>query len=478
VCTGTRRYDSPVRGGSSSELLGVSLLVLLVLSAVSCHAYQRGSRPPVFPAAAGPTVLAIRDPLDARELSVEARVVGTNARQAPLWMLVDSGASSVSLPAELTQSLGMVTRGRAAVSGPTRPPGTAVAVVPELALGDLVFRQLLVGISKGSPTRVRGILGQSVLRQAPWEISWDRGTVTLGAQPGANAPGVHPMPLRRMERYPTDEIEVRINGQPVKMLFDTGASLSRLPEDVAASLGLSSEPVPPLPFFVGVPGVVNVSRLYTGSLAIGGTEIDRQVFVGVPAHSPAVLGLDVLSRFNLLVVPGQRALLTARADVRTTAAARIARWAWVPKTCAAPGCVQARIGPDRLELVVEAKLPGSVNVLLGCAGPVAASPFQPPDGVRRLHEELDRLAGRSLLPATSTSTPSSAPSPADERQFRHLAVRMFGLEPGPRTVVAPRVGEQWFSAAGLGCRDLEVLDVVPLPAATDSDTTVLVELVP
>jgi len=55
---------------------------------------------------------------------------------------------------------------------------------------------------------------------------------------------------------------------------------------------------------------------------------------------------------------------------------------------------------------------------------------------------------------------------------------MFGVGPGPRTVVAPRVAERWFSGEGLGCGDLEVLDVVPLVSAKDVDATVLVWLVP
>jgi hypothetical protein len=53
---------------------------------------------------------------------------------------------------------------------------------------------------------------------------------------------------------------------------------------------------------------------------------------------------------------------------------------------------------------------------------------------------------------------------------------MFGIEAGPRTVTAKRVGERWFSPAGPGCSELEVLDVVPLPGAADRDPTVVVRL--
>jgi predicted aspartyl protease len=463
------------RGGRFEVLVVLVVLVGLGVSGTSCQPHQSGWPPPVFPAAASPTVLAIRDPLRFPELSVDAHVTGTNARQAPIWMLVDSGASEVFLPAKLSESLGLPKLGRVRplVFGPTKTTGMTVARVPVLALGDLAVRQLLVGAIEGNPLAVGGILGESVLRHAPWEISWDRGTLTLGARYWADEPGVTPLPLHRMERYPTDEIEVCVNGQPVKMLLDTGASASALPEDVATSLGLSYEQVPALPLFVGMGGAINVSRLYTGRLEIGGTQIAEQAFIGLPAHRPAVLGIDVLSRFDLLVVPGQRALLRARGDLRTTAAARIGRWAWIPKTCVSAGCLQARIDAEEMTLTLEAKLPGAVELLLGCAAPAAASPFQPVDvreALRGLGGMLDLLARRPPRPEAVTRSPSPEP------QFRHLVVRMFGIEAGPRTVTAKRVGERWFSPAGPGCSELEVLDVVPLPGAADRDPTVVVRL--
>jgi predicted aspartyl protease len=464
-------------------LRAVALLVVAGLSGASCHVHQSGWPPPAFPPASGPTVLAIRDPLEGRELSVPAQVTGKDARQAPLWMLVDSGASEVFLPAELARLVGLheVEHGRSIGFGRAASAAMTVALLPELTLGDLRIRQLMVGTNPHDATTIRGAVGQSVLRHAPWEISWDRGTVTLDARPWPSEPGVSAMPLERSERFPTDEILVRINGQPVKMLLDTGASTSTLPEDVATSLGLPAESFPPLPAIVGVGGAVRVEHLYTGSLAIGGTEIADQTFFGVPAHQPAVIGLDVLSRFNLLIIPGQRLLLTARGDLRTTAAARVGRWAWIPKSCASPGCLQARIDREGLQLVAEAQLPFTVEVLLGCAAPEAASPFPAPDSgqvIRRLRKALDRKAG--LLPRPAAPAPLPAPSPALAARppHHHLAVRMFGVGPGPRTVVAPRVAERWFSGEGLGCGDLEVLDVVPLVSAKDVDATVLVWLVP
>ena len=154
------------------------------------------------------------------------------------------------------------------------------------------------------------------------------------------------------------------DGRPLRMLLDTGATLSALPADAAASLGLLPTASPGM--LLGVAGLIPLSHAYAGTLEIGATRIDGQRFLELPAGKTALLGLDVLSRFDLLVVPGQRLLLRARGDLRATAAARIRRWTWLP-VCASPACVRAHLEPagrnGSLELTIEAALPRPVHLL-------------------------------------------------------------------------------------------------------------------
>ena len=209
------------------------------------------------------------------------------------------------------------------------------------------------------------------------------------------------------------------------MLLDTGATLSALPADAAASLGLLPTASPGM--LLGVAGLIPLSHAYAGTLEIGATRIDGQRFLELPAGKTALLGLDVLSRFDLLVVPGQRLLLRARGDLRATAAARIRRWTWLP-VCASPACVRAHLEPagrnGSLELTIEAELPRPVHLLLGCAETNAAD--------------------------------------------RRLVVDLAGFKPGRVTTDVRLAASSWFSPQGAGCRQLEVLDIVP---ALDLTTT-------
>jgi hypothetical protein len=378
---------------------GVGAAVSLITLA-GCSTYQAGWPPPSFPPGNPTAVLAIRDPLHpASHVIVAARARGADGREAPMLALIDSGASEALLPEMVARSLGLreLGRTRGAVVGP-KAAINGIVQLPQLVLGDLVVRQIFAGTFPG----IVALVGQSVLRHAPWEISWDRGTVTLGAAPWATAADVTALPLFRQRRFPLDEVEVRLNDRPFRILLDIGAAVSAMPADVATSLGLTS------------------------ALQLGPTVVAAQ-FLELPAGNEAVLGLDVLSRFNLLVIPGQRLFLRPRGDLRATAAARIGRWGSLP-ACATPGCVRAKVTPlgrnGQLELDVEAELPGSLRMILGCA--------------ERAEERL-------------------------------LLVDLEGIKRGHLTTDVALKGSGWFTPQGTGCQELAVLDVIPGdPAASPS----------
>jgi predicted aspartyl protease len=392
--------------------------VAFVALGAGCTVAQRGWPPPSFPPGNPTTVLPIIDPLHPGAVLVDARVRGTDGREWPVVAVADSGASETALPAALSSSLGLrqLARTRSEAAGHASV-GIAVVEVPEVLLGDLAVRRVFAAAILLAPTV---IVGQSILRHAPWEIAWDRGTLTLGATPWAEGGGVAAVPLRRLARYPADEIEVRVNGRPVRMLLDTGAEVSALPAEAAASLGLAA--VPTKNILVGVAGVVPLTNAYFATLEIGGARIDGQRFVELPAGKTPLLGLDVLSRFDLLVVPGQRLLLRPRGDVRASAGARIRRWSWMP-ACASPGCARGRVEragtAGRLELDIEAELPRAVRLVAGCA--------------------------ENGAPALT------------------LVVALAGYKPGHVTTDVRPPGAGWHSPHGVACRELQILDVVPAP---------------
>ncbi len=115
-----------------------------------------------------------------------------------------------------------VDRGETHVQFFNRPRQDArEGLLSSLALGDLVVRDVSVRATRLDPGKFgSGILGQAILGHAPWEIDWDRGTVTLGATPWPDAPDVIVVPLRRTWAW--DVVTVQVDWHTVDMILDTG----------------------------------------------------------------------------------------------------------------------------------------------------------------------------------------------------------------------------------------------------------------
>ncbi len=305
-------------------------------------------------------MLRIRDPILRPDLAVEAAVLGPDGTRTTIWMLLDSGATIGSLPAHVAADLHLVEERRAtmiAINGLAR---TSVVVAPRLELGELGVSNVafLVNTLAG-PAAELGLIGQSVLSRMPWEISWDRGVVTLGVQPWPDGTDVSSVPLEPFANG-VETITVRVNGRPLKMMLDTGSVVSAIPESVAGELGLEAEQLPEHTFG-GASGTFRADRVYTADIELGTAKLEEQRFMPSVSRNLAVLGRDILGQFNVEIVPGRRLSLRPRGDLRLTAEARVRRWPWIP-ACRSPGCAHARIEPNeaasRLEVDIEAALPG------------------------------------------------------------------------------------------------------------------------
>lgn len=421
--------------------------------------------PVVFPKKASPVVLPIRDPILRPDLVVQATVHGRDDRHATLWMLLDSGATVGSLPEEVARGLGIPEARRVrmlAITGATR---TTLVTAPRLTLGALVVSRIefLVNTMAG-PAAELGMVGQSILARVPWEISWDRGTVTLGATPWSEEEAeVTSVPLHPFASG-VESVVARVNGRPLTMMLDTGAFVSAIPEGTARELGLEVESLSGRTF-AGASGPFKPDHVFAADIQLGSLTLHRQRFMSSLSKGLAVLGRDILGQLEIQIVPGQRLLLRPRGDLRATAAARVHRWAWM-RPCASLGCIRARIAaptPDttderpagaaaatppvpRVELEIEAPLPGPLEILFGCAD-------------RGTEPDVVVTAGQRAVDALPPLTPlPDGPGPPP---LQHLVVVVKSPAPGPLEVALPDADRLRASPAGSPCRDLAVLDVAP-----------------
>jgi predicted aspartyl protease len=436
-------------GRGARWALAAAGLVAAVLAVRQCGRGRYQHRV-VFPRNPPAARLAIRDPLVRPDLTVVATLRGDRGRGAPVWMTVDSGATGVTLPGSTYHSLGLDT-----LTGVTIRTEDALGqllvrdagLVPTVVLGPLVLSEVVTAIGGGSK-----VIGQSVLAHGPWEVDWDRGTFTLGVVPWAADAETVLVPLRRFGE--SDVVTIQVDGASVDMVIDTGAIASTIPDTVGREAGLAMRGLRFPARLRTVAGDVTVRKVFTGDVRLGALEVGRMDFATLSTAGRraalGLLGLDLLSRYRVQVVPGAHLALRPRGDVRTTAAERIARWAFLP-ACKHPGCLQAKLDPagDDATLTVsfEADVRRPIELLLGCATEDAEKAVRP---------ESTLVFERS--PAAST----------------HVRVRLPSGTPGTPSVMKIARGGLWFGASGAGCGELQALDLspttlVPADAATESE---------
>jgi predicted aspartyl protease len=364
----------------------------------------------ILPGKPSPAVLPIRDPILRPDLAVEALVHGPGGKTAAIWLLLDSGATIGLLPTAVAADLRLTEERPAtmlAINGAAR---TSLVVVPRLDLGELaVSRVAFLLNTLAGPAQALGVAGQSVLARMPWEISWDRGLVTLGATPWADSGEVTSVPLEPFANG-VEMVAARINGRPLKMMLDTGAFVSAIPESAADGMGLEVETIPPHTFG-GATGSFRADRVYVADIELGAAKLRGQRFMMSVSRNLAVLGRDILGQFNIAIDPGHRLSLRRRGDLRATAEARVRRWRWMP-ACRSTGCARARIEPagegGRLELEIEAPLPGPIEILFGCADRPAGTEVIVTSGQRALDPDPPSTCARSVERETPRATCSGA----------------------------------------------------------------------
>jgi Aspartyl protease len=274
-----------------------------------------------------------------------------------------------------------------------------------------------------------GILGQGILGNAPWEIDWDRGTLTLGVTPWPEGAGVIVVPLRRLWGF--DIVTVQVDGHSVELALDTGSSASVIPADTARGAGLIVHAVDQ-PYHP-------TGKEISGDVVLGPLRLGHIDFWSYPhLWGYGVLGLDVLSRYRIQVVPGERLALRPRGDSWESAKERIARWPWT-RACPSLGCLKARaepVGDDaRLVFSFEVDVPRPVELLLGCrkADPV----------------------GSHLL----TLSERRAFGPTRALPY-HILLRVASTVKDQVVETMVIAGGGWLDRTG--CHEISVLDVVPI----------------
>lgn len=240
---------------------------------------------------------------DGGYLSIVAQVAGRD-----LSLLVDTGSDGGLLTPEMVHRLRLaldpdqqtVVHGTGGTAH-----ATPNAIVPDLRIGGIDFGVMSapVGILPGQPMitpPVGGLLGGDILSRFDLDMDvpngqlglWEVHAASLAcAQPPAWAGWYDTLPLQRQEnRF---MLNVRINGQPVMALLDSGARSRIVSPHVAARLGVPAQQLETDPGGItsGIDGHEDVYHWHRFSSLQIGHELERNTVMTV---APLREGLEML----------------------------------------------------------------------------------------------------------------------------------------------------------------------------------------
>ena len=105
-------------------------------------------------------------------------------------------------------------------------------------------------------------------------------------------------------------VEAQINGVPVRLIVDTGASMTVLSPDDARRVGLEPEPAAPSEVAETANGTSRMARIRLDSMQVGQTSAANvsAVVASQPMES-SLLGQNWLSRMDSVTIQGDRMIL-------------------------------------------------------------------------------------------------------------------------------------------------------------------------
>lgn len=104
-------------------------------------------------------------------------------------------------------------------------------------------------------------------------------------------------------------VEARINGQPIRLMVDSGASVTTLSRATAADAGVEAEGM--FPVMVGTAnGVIEVRRARVRSIVVGDIAMEELAVHLAPNTDLDVIGMNFLSKLSRWSVEGRTLILT------------------------------------------------------------------------------------------------------------------------------------------------------------------------
>ena len=247
----------------------------------------------------------------------------------PFSFLLDTGAGASMLSDSLADLLGIDRFGRMPARGIGGFDDASFGRIDSIDLGQARFygRRLILfdfrSLKSTALSRLDGILGYDFFSRLPMRLDFDRQELVLFS-PGRLMPAIGGIPLELFYQIPV--MEVSLDGQPIRVIFDLGAQgpLQLFPHARAyARYGSGYDTLTVETKLSGIGGTKTVRLALGERLQLGGQEIKRPevsllepgTTSPLPDYIEGILGLDILAAFNWTVdFPGRRLYPEARSQ--------------------------------------------------------------------------------------------------------------------------------------------------------------------
>jgi predicted aspartyl protease len=283
-----------------------------------------------------PAMAAVYRPIESTIVNSVGFVRATIGTKGPYSFLVDTGANRSAIDAKVAADLGLVTDRSDKVEGTAGTTDVGEAIIPELKLGSVRIRRLRPTVSDLSGSlapkgeqRIAGILGGDALGASA--ILWDKAgkRLAIGRTAGslAQLTGAKSVPFKLDNGIP--RVEASIDGDPVQLRIDTGASIGDGPltfvnitQGFYERLRARDSALTPYTYFtaIGTGGEIKIPVVKAHKLEIAGQSVAEprlivQQPVGYFARADAVgfLGGYAFVRWRGFIVdyPRRRIILLA-----------------------------------------------------------------------------------------------------------------------------------------------------------------------
>ncbi|WCT73291.1 aspartyl protease family protein [Sphingomonas naphthae] len=276
--------------------------------------------PPVETPVASPDTAEGLDPADLALVlqSVDLRMttqVTVNGK-GPYRFIVDTGATRSVISRRLAAELGLTASGKRRLVSTGGVREVEVVRIDELGLGKLIAGPVVAPLLDEANIGAAGMLGIDVLanRQVEMDLIADRMTIRKGASRPASTSGEEIVVVARRRYGELVLVDADIDGEPIYVVLDTGASgsLGNMALKNRLERRLRRQPVKTVMLLDVVGNVLEAQASQLPTIRLGGVTVvsapaafaDVETFrqFGLIGRPAMLLGMDVLRSFRRVIV--------------------------------------------------------------------------------------------------------------------------------------------------------------------------------